>query len=284
MTLLLAFFFGMFGADRLYLGKTKSAFVKFFTLGGFGYWWIVDLLLTLFGRQRDVSGLGLAGYDRYKKTVWKVVGVAFGAILVISTFSSTMTATLDSAGPTNVGWIVIAVLGVSVVAIALTFVLRHRTARSVSAKAAHDSDPLPPPIRVHVTDLLVLRPFYFQAAATHASAGQIAEQIDLLAVNAVELFRRLKSKAGKSQQRRALAEYDENLGRLVDALGPDYGLDLIAKPQLWDDPNEHLANIHAALQAVESQLVDNIKQVNARKRLVFDAKVDRRTAPRALGG
>lgn len=284
VTLLLACFFGMFGADRLYLGKTKSAFVKFITLGGLGYWWIIDLLLTLFGGQRDVSGLRLAGYDRYKKRVWKVVGIAFGAILAISTLPSTMTAAFDSTGPTKLGWIVIGAVGLSVVVIALILVLRHRTTRPVQAGGAHDSDPLPPPIGVHVTDLLVLRPFYFQAVAAHPSAGPIAEQIDLLVVNVVELFRRLKSKAGRSQQRRALAEYDENLGKLVDALGPDYGLDLLTKPQLWDDPDQHLADIHAALQAVESQLVDNIKQVNARKRLVFDAKVDRLMAPRALGG
>lgn len=56
----------MFGADRFYLGKTRSATWKLLTLGGFGYWWLIDLVLTLFGRQRDQWGLRLEGYDRHK--------------------------------------------------------------------------------------------------------------------------------------------------------------------------------------------------------------------------
>ena len=63
VTLLLACFLGLFGADRFYLGKTRSARLKLFTLGGFGYWVIIDPLITLFGAQRDVRGLRLAGYD-----------------------------------------------------------------------------------------------------------------------------------------------------------------------------------------------------------------------------
>ena len=60
VTLLLSYLLGMFGADRFYLGKTRSAVWKLVTLGGFGYWWVIDLVLTLFGRQRDQWGLRLA--------------------------------------------------------------------------------------------------------------------------------------------------------------------------------------------------------------------------------
>lgn len=284
VTLLLAYLFGMFGADRFYLGKTKSAFVKLFTFGGFGYWWIIDLFVTLFGAQRDVWGLRLAGYDRYKKTVWKVIGIVFGAAFVLGMVAATMTAAFDSAGPTTFGWIVIAVLGVSVVAVGLVLLLRHRSARPKPVTMAHDSGPLPSPIRAHVDELLVLRQFYFQAAGTNRSAGTIVEQIDLLMDNVVELFQRLTSKAGKSERRRALAEYDENLGKFVGALGRGYGLDIIDNPRLWDEPEQRLANVQAALQAVDAQLVDNIKQVNARQRLTFDKGVDRLMDPRALGG
>ena len=112
----------------------------------------------------------------------------------------------------------------------------------------------------------------------------IAEQIDLLVDNTAELFQRLNSKASTSQRRRALAEYDEILGKFVAALGHEYALDIIANPRLWDDPDQRLASVHAALQAVDSQLLDNIKQVNARQNLVFDAGVDRLMDPRALGG
>ncbi len=33
---------GLFGAHRIYLGRTLSALPMFFTLGGFGVWWVVD--------------------------------------------------------------------------------------------------------------------------------------------------------------------------------------------------------------------------------------------------
>ena len=62
VTLLLSYLLGMFGADRFYLGKTRSAVWKLVTLGGFGYWWVIDLVLTLFGRQRDQWGLRLVAF------------------------------------------------------------------------------------------------------------------------------------------------------------------------------------------------------------------------------
>lgn len=284
VTLVLSYFFGMFGADRFYLGKTKSAFVKLFTFGGFGYWWIIDVFITLFGRQRDVWGLRLEGYDRYKKTVWKVIGAVYGALFVIGMIAAVTTAAFDSAGPTTFGWILIAALGVSIVVVALVLFLRHRPVRPIPAKVIHESGPVPPPIRAHLDELRVLRQSYFQAAATNRSAGTVAEQIDLLVDNTAELFQRLNSKASTSQRRRALAEYDENLGKVVAALGHEYALDIIANPRLWDDPDQRLASVHEALQAVDSQLLDNIKQVNARQKLVFDSGVDRLMDPRALGG
>ena len=42
VTLLLSVFLGLWGADRFYLGRTRSALFKLFTFGGFGYWWLID--------------------------------------------------------------------------------------------------------------------------------------------------------------------------------------------------------------------------------------------------
>ncbi len=42
---LLSLFLGPFGADRFYLGRTRSAIVKLVTLGCFGVWWLSDLIL-----------------------------------------------------------------------------------------------------------------------------------------------------------------------------------------------------------------------------------------------
>jgi TM2 domain-containing membrane protein YozV len=49
----LAFFFGWVGAHRFYVGKTMSAIVQIFTLGGLGVWAFIDFLIILFGEFKD---------------------------------------------------------------------------------------------------------------------------------------------------------------------------------------------------------------------------------------
>jgi len=45
VALLLSIFLGPFGADRFYLGRTKSGIVKLVTLSCFGIWWLSDFIL-----------------------------------------------------------------------------------------------------------------------------------------------------------------------------------------------------------------------------------------------
>lgn len=53
---LLAFFLGIFGAHRFYAGKTKTAIIQLFTLGGLGIWAFVDLILIITGSFTDGEG------------------------------------------------------------------------------------------------------------------------------------------------------------------------------------------------------------------------------------
>ncbi len=56
VALFLSFFFGFFGADRFYIGRTRSAVVKLLILGGFGAWWLSDLILIASEYRKDAWG------------------------------------------------------------------------------------------------------------------------------------------------------------------------------------------------------------------------------------
>jgi TM2 domain-containing membrane protein YozV len=55
-TLLLSIFLGEFGIDRFYLGKVGTGILKLITLGGFGLWWLIDLILVIAGAMKDSRG------------------------------------------------------------------------------------------------------------------------------------------------------------------------------------------------------------------------------------
>jgi TM2 domain-containing membrane protein YozV len=55
-TLLLSIFLGEFGIDRFYLGKIGTGILKLITLGGFGLWWLIDLILVIAGATKDKRG------------------------------------------------------------------------------------------------------------------------------------------------------------------------------------------------------------------------------------
>lgn len=45
LTLVMSVIFGWVGVDRFIMGKVGTGLLKLFTIGGFGIWWLVDLIL-----------------------------------------------------------------------------------------------------------------------------------------------------------------------------------------------------------------------------------------------
>ena len=54
--LLLAFFLGVFGAHRFYVGTFWTGLILLLTGGGFGIWWVIDCILIAVGVFTDSNG------------------------------------------------------------------------------------------------------------------------------------------------------------------------------------------------------------------------------------
>jgi LSD1 subclass zinc finger protein len=55
-TLFLACTLGTWGAHRYYVGRVGSAVIQTLTLGGFYFWWLIDIIAILSGNFTDVQG------------------------------------------------------------------------------------------------------------------------------------------------------------------------------------------------------------------------------------
>ena len=53
---LLTFFVGVLGVHRFYTGKIGTGFLMLITLGGFGVWFLVDLILVVTGEFTNKEG------------------------------------------------------------------------------------------------------------------------------------------------------------------------------------------------------------------------------------
>ena len=97
VTWILSLLLGFLAVDRFYLGKVGTGILKLLTFGGFGIWYLIDLILVLTGAQKDKQGLTLAGYAQHKKIAW----IVMGAIVVLSLISSALTGGGESTSTTS---------------------------------------------------------------------------------------------------------------------------------------------------------------------------------------
>ncbi len=59
---LLAWFLGVLGIHRFYVGKVGTAILMIVTLGGLGIWVLVDFIMILIGSFRDKEGKALQNW------------------------------------------------------------------------------------------------------------------------------------------------------------------------------------------------------------------------------
>ena len=54
--LILSILLGELGIDRFYLGYTGLGILKLITAGGFGIWWLIDVILIATGKMTAKDG------------------------------------------------------------------------------------------------------------------------------------------------------------------------------------------------------------------------------------
>lgn len=56
VALILSIFLGELGIDRFYLGYIGTGILKLITCGGFGIWWLIDLIMIATGKLKPKEG------------------------------------------------------------------------------------------------------------------------------------------------------------------------------------------------------------------------------------
>ena len=56
VALVLSIFVGALGVDRFYMGLIGTGILKLVTLGGFGIWYIIDIVLIATNSLKDADG------------------------------------------------------------------------------------------------------------------------------------------------------------------------------------------------------------------------------------
>lgn len=167
------------------------------------------------------------------------------------------------------------VIGVAVAVAVVVAGIGTLVAVRRSRRRARAARGVPAEIRPRVTALRELTGAYAAVgAAGNPVALQTSQKIAALSTNVEELFVRLARGRDTSQTGIAAVEYGDKLRKLTAALEREYLLDILTHPNLWDDPTERVREVQSALDAVSHEVVENIKQVNARRALHFQVSLD----------
>lgn len=105
----ISFTWGIFGVDRMYLGKWWTGLLKLVTIGGYGVWLVVDIVSISKGNMRDAWGRELHGASEYQPFVHKfslifsIVAILLALVVGVILFAalSYLYQELDSKGILN---------------------------------------------------------------------------------------------------------------------------------------------------------------------------------------
>ena len=106
------------------------------------------------------------------------------------------------------------------------------------------------------------------------SDPELGGRIQPLIGHLSELFARVRRRGTEQQLRLLTVQYKDTLTKLTKAVADDYYGDISRNPQFWSDPEARLHEVRLAVESVDRQAVENIRQVNESRDLEFKVALD----------
>ncbi len=177
----------------------------------------------------------------------------------------------DIGSPVGGGWVV-ALVAAAVVGGSLVALFKRRGRRANQRRAVASSRALA--ASLNGADGDVVQDAIARLDERAAALPEIGPRIEELSGHLSEMFVRV-GKRGTDQQARLLqGRYKDTLTKLLGALDDDYYGDIRANPDFWSEPQARLAEVERAVDSVNQQAVDNIKQINESRDLEFRIALD----------
>lgn len=115
-------------------------------------------------------------------------------------------------------------------------------------------------LRENVTRLARLVPVY---SGYKIEGAPVADRIERVVADLQDLLRRMHAQGNAHQRALAETHYAYLLNQLVLVVSPGYLKDVMDNPQLWGDADQRITRVSAALTALDTEILTNIRQVNA---------------------
>jgi len=204
-------------------------------------------------------------------------GESDGGVAVAS-IAQTLDPANASGGSAGGGGILFGIIGVVVVAGAITGLILglRRRGRNRTEKAVRSSRRLEKELAEALDgeDGEFVRDAIEKLNERAAAYPDIGGRIAGLAGHVSELFVRVRKRGTDQQIRLLQSRYKDTLSKLLKALDDDYYGDILANPQYWSKPGERVAEVQRAIDSVDRQAVENIRQVNESRDLEFQVALD----------
>lgn len=159
---------------------------------------------------------------------------------------------------------------VAAAVVALSKDKRKAKKKPLSATLREQLAVLPEDLRKVANEFVEIK----QLHELNSNSSILAPELQKIVTNFTELFARIDRKGTEQQKRMASVQYIDTFTKLNSALGKDYYLDIRLHPDLWDNAPQRLKEVETAVSATSSELINNIKQINASKDLEFKVALE----------